>query len=177
MNLTKVAAIGVMVTCALFAVTLRASSQTNPTKIDGVSEPPELTGEPKKRVEATPTERQLFEIVGPLKTPDETMTAMPELNKFIDEHSDYSDAYFLRAYCDACILNSRDWASITSDVESATSHGGANIYNKTDYYSLLSKVAMAEGQYGQAMDGLEKAMSQDLSTADRMFNIEGSWPC
>ena len=141
-----------------------------------MSEPAELTGEPKKLREPTPAERQLFEIVGHLKDQDETKTTLPILSKFIEEHSDYSDAYFLRADCEACILNSRDWASITSDVESAMSHPGATIYNKSDYYSLLGKIAIAKAQYGQAMDGLERAMTRDLNSADKMFNIEGVEP-
>ena len=160
----------------LFAMTLQTYAQPISVKIDGVSEPPELIGEPKKLKEPTPTERQLFEIVGHLKDQDETKTALPILNKVIEEHPDYSDAYFLRATCEACILNSRDWASITADVEAAMSHPGATVHNKTDYYSLLGKIGIAKAQYGLAMDALEKAMSRDLGSADKMFNIEGVEP-
>jgi tetratricopeptide (TPR) repeat protein len=160
----------------LLATTLQAFSQTILPNIDGVSEPPELTAEPKKPSQPTQADRQLFEIVGHLKDQNETITTLPILNRFLDEHPDYSDAYFLRATCEACILNSRDWASITSDVEAAMSHPGGTVYNNTDYYSLLGKIEIAKAQYGQAMDDLEKAMSRDLSSADKIFNIEGVEP-
>ena len=160
----------------LLGMTLPTYAQPMSVKIDGVSEPPELIGEPKKFKEPIPADRQLFDVIGHLKDQDETKTALPSLNKFIDEHPDYSDAYFLRATCEACILNSRDWALITADVEAAMSHPGAAVYNKTDYYSLLGKIEMAKGQYGQAMDALEKAMLRDLGSADKMFNIEGVEP-
>jgi len=81
----------------LLATTLQAFSQTILAKIDGVSEPPELTGEPKRPSQPTQADRQLLEIVGHLKDQNETTTTLPILNKFLDEHPDYSDGYFLRA--------------------------------------------------------------------------------
>lgn len=50
------------------------------------------------------------------------------------------------------------------------------VYNPTDYYSLLGKVAFANGEYQEAVDDLDKAMRRDLDTANRMFNIEGVKP-
>jgi len=160
----------------LLAMMPPAFLQTPSLNIDGVVEPPELMGPPKKVSEPSQADRQLFEIVGHLKDQTETNSTLPALDKFIKEHPDYSDAYFLRAYSQACILNGRDLASITADVQSAMSHSGAAIYNSTDYYSLLGKIAFEKTQYGQAMDALEKAMSRDLSSASQMFNIEGVEP-
>jgi len=152
------------------------SAQTASVRIAGVSEPPELTGEPKKLSQPTQEDKELAEVVGHLKDEEGTRAALPALNKFIEGHPDRSDAYFLRATCNACVLSSHDWEGITADVKAAASHPGAAIYNSTDYYSLLGKIEMARGQYGQAMDDLEKAMSRDLGTADKMFNIEGVKP-
>jgi tetratricopeptide (TPR) repeat protein len=152
-----------------------ALSQSTSTRIEGVSEPPELTGEPKKVEKATDADRQLFEAIGHLKDADETKSSLPKLDEFITQHPGYSDAYFLRAMCKACILNSSDFASISNDVEAATSHPG-QVYNKTDYYSLMGKIELAEANYAQAINDLEKAMTRDPDTANRMFNIEGVEP-
>src|SRR5260370_24136994 len=49
--------------------------------------------------------------------------------------------------------------------------GSQIVYNNTDYYSLLGKIALQEGKGREAMNDLEKAMRRDLDTADKMFNI------
>jgi tetratricopeptide (TPR) repeat protein len=146
-------------------------SQTAPLKIEGVSEPPELTGEPKEFVKPTDTDSEFYEIVVHVKDTDdsETRASMAKLDEFIKRHPDFWDAYFLRATCQSCILNSNDFNAIASDVRATMSHQ-SKIYSATDYYSLLGKLALATGQYGEAMDDLEKAMRRDLSTADKMFN-------
>jgi tetratricopeptide (TPR) repeat protein len=161
--------------CAFAATQFPALSQTSSVKINSVSEPPELTGEPKKVEKATDADRQLFEIIGHLKDADETKSSLPKLHEFITQHPGYSDAYFLRATCEACILNSSDFASISNDVEAAMSHPG-HVYDNTDYYSLLGKIEFAEANYAQAINDLEKAMTRDLDTANRMFNIDGVEP-
>ncbi len=160
----------------LLAFSLGAFSQSSSIRIANVSEPPELIGEPKKLNQASEADRQLFDIVGHLKDEAETKSTLPKLDDFIAQHPDNSDAYFLRTTCAACILNSRDFASISNDVKAAISHSPKNIYNDTDYYSLLGKIAFVSAQYGQAADDLERAMSRDLSSAGRMFNIEGIEP-
>jgi tetratricopeptide (TPR) repeat protein len=159
----------------VIAATVPVPSQT-PIKIDGVSDPPELSGEPKKFNQPSETDRQLFEIVKHLKDENEARSALPSLNKFIEEHPHYSDAYFLRATLNACILNSRDFGSIMADVKAAMSDGDASIYNTTDYYSMLGKIALERVGYAGAADAMEKAMTRDLDSADRMFNIEGIEP-
>ena len=150
--------------------------QKNIVRIDGISEPPELTGEPKKVTKASDADKAIFDIVGHLNNPKEAASAMEALNQFITENPNYSDAYFLRATALACILDRRDLSAITNDVEAAMSHPDRAIYNTTDYYSLLAKVKFAEAQYRDAINDLEKAMSRDFSASDRMFNIEGVKP-
>jgi len=165
-----------LLACGLAIVaTVPILSQTI-IKIDGIAEPPELSGEPKKISQPTEAERKLFEIVKHLKDEKEARSALPGLNRFIEEYPHYSDASFLRATVEACILNSRDFASIVADVRAAMSNGDASIYNTTDYYSLLGKIAIERAEYEGAADDLEKAMRRDLDSADRMFNIEGVEP-
>ena len=150
-------------------------AQTATLRFEGISEPPELTGEPKKVTKPSDADAELFELMGHLKNEDETKSALPKLDDFIAKHPDYSDALFLRAYCKACILNDHDFASIQSDVEAAMSHSG-QVYNNTDYYSLLAKLEFAKANYVKAVDYLDKAMMRDVDTANRMFNIEGVKP-
>src|SRR3954447_16032170 len=87
----------------------------------GLSEPPELSGEPKKGTKPSDADTELFELIGHLKNEDETKSALPKLDDFITRHPDYSDALFLRAYCKACILNDHGFTSLESDVEAAMS--------------------------------------------------------
>lgn len=160
----------------LLGVSGYAFSQKNALRIDGISEPPELMGEPKQVSKASDADKAIFEIVGHLNDPKEAVSALETLNQFITENPNYSDAYFLRATALACILDRRDLSAITNDAEAAMSHPDRAIYNPTDYYSLLAKVKFAKMQYKDAINNLEKAMSRDFSTADRMFNIEGVKP-
>jgi tetratricopeptide (TPR) repeat protein len=150
-------------------------AQITTRMISGVSEPPELTGAPKKVTKPSEADTEFIELVGHLKNEEETKSAIPKLNDFIDKHPDYSDALFLRAYCKACILNDHDFALIQSDVEGAMSHSGL-VYNNTDYYSLLGKMEFARANYVKAVDDLDKAMARDLDTANGMFNVEGVEP-
>lgn len=163
----------VVASILLLAFSHPTLSQSPSIRIASVSEPPELMGEPKKFNKPSDADHQLYDIIGHLKDAEETKSTLPKLDDFITQHPDNSDAYFLRATCTACILNSNDFVSISSDVKAAMSHSLKNIYNDTDYYSLLGKIAFASSQYGQAMDDLEKAMSRDLNSADKMFNIGG----
>lgn len=159
--------------CLLFTPPL--FSQTGMPGISRLSEPPELSGGPKEVNKPSEADSQLFDIIGHLKDEEEIKSTLPKLDEFIRNHPDYSDALFLRATCTACILNSRDFTTVQNDVKAAMSHSG-QVYNITDYYSLLGKIEFAEANYSQAMDDLEKAMTRDLDTANRMFNIEGVEP-
>jgi len=119
----------------LLSAALPTFAQT--ARIDGVSEPPELSGEPKKVTKPPEALEQLFEIIDHLGTDDaEAKIALAKLDEFLKQHPDYSDGYFLRATFNACTLNGHDFNSITSDVQAAMSHPG-EVYNQTDYYSPL----------------------------------------
>jgi tetratricopeptide (TPR) repeat protein len=157
----------------ILLVALPTFAQSTTAKI--VSEPPELTGAPKKVTKPSNADTELFEITRHLKDENEIKSTLPKLDEFIQRHPDYSDALFLRATCKACILNSNDFTSIQNDVEAAMSRSG-QVYNNTDYYSLLGKIEFAKANYAKAVDYLDKAMMRDLDTANGMFNIEGVLP-
>src|ERR1700687_3416862 len=143
-----------LVLCSFLLFTIYpALSQTASIKISEVSEPPELTGEPKEFVKPTEMDKEFYEIVQHVKDTDdsETRASLRKLDEFIVQHPDYSDAYFLRATCRACILDSRDFSAIVSDVQATMSHS-SQLYSTTDYYSLLGKIALAMDQYHEAMD-------------------------
>jgi tetratricopeptide (TPR) repeat protein len=152
-----------------------AFSQSSSTRIPGVSEPPELTGEPRKLSPPNEDDVQFSKLLGN-KTDDQVKAALPQLNEFIKQHPNFSSAYFLRATLTSCKSDNPDYASISNDVKAAMSNAGSGMYNDTDYYSLLGKVDLATGKYEQAIADLEKAMSRDLSSADKIFNIGGVEP-
>jgi tetratricopeptide (TPR) repeat protein len=144
-------------------------TQAVPFRVAGVSEPPELTGEPKKVNKPSEADRQLFEVVQHVSDENEMKTSLPKLNEFIAEHPEYSDAYFFRATCAACILDSHDLSQMKADVEAAIAHPDRKVYGDTEYYSLLGKIELAMGRYRNAVDDLEKAMVQDFDSAEKMF--------
>lgn len=150
-------------------------SQSSPSRIAGVDEPPELTGEPKRIMKLTGAQRQFGEIVGELSDGEKAKAARPKLNELIEEHPDYSDAYLMRAMCDLCMLDGRDYASALRDVAMAISTHSANagqtMYgNLADHYSLRGKIEFALGQYREAMNDLEAAMRVDFDSATSIFN-------
>jgi len=163
--------------CLLLAAPTLSFPQTASSRIVGISEPPELSGEPKKLVTPSEADRQFYEIFGQMKNDEaEVKATIPKFDQFIAQHTDYSEAYFLRATLNFCLLNSRDFAAISSDVKSAMSHTRQGLYNDADYYSMLGKIAMETAKYAEAMDDLEIAMKRDPGTADKMFSIEGTEP-
>jgi hypothetical protein len=139
--------------CLLLAIPTATFSQTIPSKIDGVVEPPELTGQPKKVIKTSEaeaeTDRQFFEIIGHVKEQDETKSALPALNQFIAEHPDHSDAYFVRATSEACILNNRDFTPISTDVWAANRifKGIPNFADSTDRWRALGRSTDGEDYY------------------------------
>jgi len=165
----------------LIATQLLAFSQSSSIRITGVVEPPELTGEPKQVKKLTETQRQFGKIVTELKDEKTASAVRPNLTAFIETHPNYSDAFFLRAECDLCMLHSRDYVSILRDVEAAIStHAigqSESMYdNLVDQYSMRGKLRFALGKYRESVDDLERAMKIDLRSADRIFNISGVEP-
>jgi tetratricopeptide (TPR) repeat protein len=160
----------------LLSLTHATFSQTLSTKIAGVTDPPELAGEPKVPVKPNEVDTQFWEVLSPMNDPASTKAALPQLGEFIRQHPDYVDAYYFRATTEACELDSRDFPAISEDLKVAMSHGKGALFNTTESYSLLAKIAFATAKYMEAVDDLEKAMSGDLSSSDKMFNISDTEP-
>src|SRR5258707_1196152 len=100
----------IFIVSILLAAPLSMFAQADQVRVAGVSEPPELTGEPKKVNKPSDADRQLFEVVQHVGDENEMKATLPKLNAFIAEHPDYSDAYFFRATCAACIFDTQDFS-------------------------------------------------------------------
>src|SRR5438552_3993872 len=100
-----------------------AFAQTVTTRIAGVLEPTELTGEPKKVVVATAAEKQFLgkalESLDPKDTTKLTV-AIGALSKFVQQEPDYSDASLMRAMA-RCFLSDADSTSVLDDIAKAIS--------------------------------------------------------
>jgi tetratricopeptide (TPR) repeat protein len=168
----------------LIAVSFVASAQSNPTRIAGVDEPPELTGQPKKLPTPSEVLLQFKTVMDKWKDNDtEAIKSLqPDLDRFVQQHPDYSDAHLLRAHADYCVLNSKDYSGILKDIDVAIkthtlSGTMPSMYDKpTDHYSLRAKLYFSTGHTQQAMTDLDTAVNLDLKSAEKIFNIEGVEP-
>jgi tetratricopeptide (TPR) repeat protein len=160
----------------LLATTLSGVSQTSSLKIDGVPEPPELSGPPKAVVMPTAADRQMVDVYEHLKDEKETQANLPILDKLIQDHPDYVDAYSFRAQERACVLTPPDLHKAKADLEAAMSLKGGSLFDQKDQLSLLGKIKFANGGYGDALDDLERAIKVNLDNADKIFNVEGATP-
>lgn len=141
-----------------------------------MSEPPELTGEPKKLKNITEAQRQFGKVVEEFKDKEKTKETLPALDKFIAEHPEYSDAYFIRANCNLCILDSPEYSSILKAVDTAISTNSLPTSetffdNLKDAYSLRGKLRFVTGRYRDAIGDLEHSMKEDLSSADTLDTL------
>ena len=110
-----------------------------------MEEPPELTGQPKTLQTASEALRQFGRVMGKWKEKDpETIKALrPELDNFIRQHPDYSDAYTIRAVGDLAYVKTRDYANIVADIKKAIStlspKKGDNMFDLGDLYAFRAK--------------------------------------
>jgi tetratricopeptide (TPR) repeat protein len=175
--------------CALVvAAGLPAYSQSSPLKIAGVLEPLEFSGQPKQVKKQTETQKQLAAMVGELSDKTKAKAARPTLNKFLEEHPGYSDAFLMRAVCDLCTLQIRDYPSILKDIEASistySSSTDESFHDKlTNHYLLRGKLKSLLGQHRDAIDDLERAMKVNIESAEHIFEggaiepEEESTPC
>src|SRR5471030_339205 len=166
----------------LLIAPLVALSQSSPVRIPGVDEPPELLGEPKTF--PTPPEAllQFKTVMDKWNEHDmEKVKALrPELDEFIRQHPDYSDAYTIRAMGDLCYLKSKDYPPIAADIDKAigtqSQEKGLYMFDLTDLYAIRGKVRYQMGRYSKAMDDLESAVKQKVDGVNRMFMAHGTKP-
>ena len=160
----------------LCVASFAALSQPSATRIAGVTEPPELTGPPKSPVHPTDADLQFAGALGAVKDEREMLARLPQLDKFIQDHPDYPDAYSFRAEIEACISDAPDLVRAKSDTEAAMSHPDGTVFDDQSHLSMLGKIAFANGEYKVALDDMDRAMQVNLSNADKIFNIEGVVP-
>jgi tetratricopeptide (TPR) repeat protein len=157
-------------------MTMKGLSQSPASKIEGIVEPPEMIGPQQTVVQPSAADRQFLDALGDTKAEDEMPARLPLLDKLIADHPDYADAYSFRGYIEACIVDPPKLTQAESDVAKAQSLGGGKAFDDQSHLSLLGKIALADGDDKRALDDLEKAMRLDLSSADKIFNIEGVVP-
>jgi tetratricopeptide (TPR) repeat protein len=155
---------------------MKGVSQSSASKIEGIVEPPEMIGTPQTVVQPSAADRQFLDALGDTKAEDEMPARLPLLDKLIADHPDYADAYSFRAYIEACMVDPPRLTQAESDVAKAQSLGGGKAFDDQSRLSLLGKIALADGDDKRALGDLEKAMRLDLSSADKIFNIEGVVP-
>jgi tetratricopeptide (TPR) repeat protein len=160
----------------IIATGMRGLSQSPSVRIEGVAEPPEMTGPPQTAIHPSPADLQFFDTLGNTKSENEMPARLPLLDKLISDHPDYADAYSFRAYIEACMVDPPKLTQSQSDIAKAQSLGGGKAFDNQSRLSLLGKIALADGDEKQALDDLEKAARLDLSNADKIFNIEGIVP-
>ena len=162
-----------------FSVTLMlalgAASQSDPTRIKGVDEPPELLGQPPDIPKSSDVEELYFKVVGQLVGKTAESVDLVAINAFLSAHPSYSGAYYERAVFLLCTRNSHDYPSILKDADAAIttqplSPEGIKFSNLTEFYSLRAKLNFLSGQYKAAADDLELAMKVDISSPGNFFN-------
>ena len=165
----------------LAATSLVAFGQS-PTRIAGVDEPPELTGEPKKFTPPSEALKQFAEVLPKDdKNIEQVKTGRDKLTKLLQENPDYSDGYFMRAMFNRCMLNSNNIEDVLQDINTAIStHSSQKLPGPyetlADHYSLRAKIEYDTGHYQNALDDLEKAVRQKTDDADRVFGSGGTTP-
>jgi tetratricopeptide (TPR) repeat protein len=169
----------------LIATSFLASAQSSPIRIAGVDEPPELAGEPKKLIPVSDTLRQFEKIMDQWSKndPAKIKALRPELDAFIRQHPDYSDAYTTRAMGDLCYLKSKDYSPIIADITKAIethsperSENSENTLSLSDLYAIRGELQYQMGRYQDAMADLEAAVNRAVDDTDRIFMIEGTNP-
>jgi len=171
------ARISVAIFCcgAALALALGTTGQSDPTRIRGVDEPPELLGPPRNVPKTAESDERYFKVVGELAEKKDNPAALQAINSFVSDYPTYSDAYYERADFLLCTLNSLDYPAIIKDLDAAItsqplSAEGAKFSNLANFYSLRGKVKFLSGEFKPAADDLEAAMKVDISSPGNFFN-------
>jgi tetratricopeptide (TPR) repeat protein len=154
--------------------------QQPPIAVPGVDEPPELSGPGKKFTAPPATVLEFGKIVQNWKEND-TKTiaeARAALSHFLEDHPTFSPAYTMRAMGDFCFLASKEYDSISNDVQGAfnTFTPEVGVFSQSDLLALRGKVRFDAGRYKDALDDLESAMKAKLDSADSIFGSGDTKP-
>lgn len=122
----------------------------------------------------------IFKEMGDGKDNAKNREAVVALGKIITKHSEYSDAYLLRATI-SVLVGDKDYQKILSDIDSAIKFHSSSKY-KSSYdstagmYSLRAKIDILSNNYQQAINDLETAIKTDPSKISDVFNTGGVKP-
>jgi tetratricopeptide (TPR) repeat protein len=115
------------------------------------------------------------------KDTQQVKVAIEKVSKVLQEVSDFSDGYFIRAVY-SCTLNGNETEASLKDINTAISTHAARkspgLYDAlADSYSLVrAKLNLDKGRYREALDDLEAAMKQNVAGAEKLFNSDGNEP-
>lgn len=149
--------------------------------------PPEFNVENNVVVNVSPDEKELAEemtpiinLIGDIKNIENNKEAVKKLSSIIERHSEYSDAYFLRALT-SILAGDKNYPQVLSDIDTAigrrSDHKYLSMYDSTaPMYSLRAKVDLLAGNYSRAMNDLEAAIKVDRSNEADVFNTGGVKP-
>jgi tetratricopeptide (TPR) repeat protein len=172
-----------LTTSMLVVASVAAFAQATPTRIAGVSEPGELTGEPKLVVDLTPAEQEfLGKARRSLDVRDATKLrgAIDALTELVQQEPDYCPAYVERAQA-RCFLDGSDATATLNDLATAISIRSTPQYDSPYpplpyLYSFRAKVEFDAGAYREAMDDLDAAITHDYGGAQDVFDSAGFEP-
>jgi len=102
---------------------------------------------------------------------DRIKAARVELNKFLENHPNFSPAYMVRAMGDFCSLASNDFDSIGADIGKAlnTVTPDTSMFEPPNIIAIRGKLRFEAGRYKGALDDLETALKEKLDNADSIF--------
>lgn len=168
--------------CVCLAPTQLAAFPQSSIRIAGVEEPPELMGEPKTFTPPSETTKQFDEALPKdYKNVEQVKAGRDKFTTLLQQNPDYSDAYFMRAMLNRCLLNSNDIDNILKDINTAISTHDTQRFPEehkslADLYSFRAKVVFDTGHYQEAMNDLEKAVKQGIDDAASIFFSSGTKP-
>lgn len=146
-------------------------------KREGVADPQELAGPPKKPVLLSPAKRAFAQssAMDQIKSKDPVVlaSASRQLTAFIQQDPSDSDFYLLRATV-SCEIAGANKAEILSDISKSIQlwnpKGGSAFDSLSSHYAMKAKVEFLMGRYGDALNDLDSGMNLNFENADDMFN-------
>ncbi len=143
---------------------------SDPLNLDG---PPVPVKKEKISTRQKQLAKQLKEIEGlliPRGDREQNKEALNRLGSFIESHSDYGDAYFIRAMAYLQLPREKDYQRIIKDLDQAIKFSSSDKYVsmegwKAHLLSLRAKAYKEIGNYAQAMKDLEEAIILDATRA------------
>jgi tetratricopeptide (TPR) repeat protein len=168
-----------IVVAALSAVALAAqSTYQRRGSTRAVADPVELGGPPKKLLVVSPAKREFFNspAVKELNSTDPKLVAsivVREVTKFVEQNSNDTDFYLLRATF-SCQIPGNDKEAILNDVATSIrlwKQSENNVFaSLKNHYVLKAKIEFLLRRYTDAMSDLDAAIRFDYASADQLFN-------